>query len=840
MAEHTRHRLARDGFPLRPQSILTLGQLVDFLTRLGEAPAPLRTFLVEQALERLRLPQWTAVESLQGFHRAIAELVEEAPREGLPGDWGRLLREVDRGLEARGVARRNVRLAAAASYAGAPLCPHLVFDGFFSFSRGELELILALAQQTPVTVTLPESPGASGAIEILETGLGQILRIGDEGPRKPDVQLFSATTVEQETSAIAEVILSEAQTGRPFREIGIVLRTREPYASILETMLARHGIPARFYFSDPLDSHPVVAFLSGIMRSNLRGWDREILLSALRMPVSGLGATAEGDSLDFKWRADLPAFGLPSGDHPIFVQLAQLDRLRSQTLHPSEWRRTVAQALLPAAPALVPSPPALREQVQAARSTSLALAAFDKALEAAAIAIGESSRMGLATFWREVERVLALEPLRVTDRRRDVVHVMDVFEARQWELPVVFVCGLTERHFPQYHREDPLLGDAERRRVGLDTAVDRQDQERFLFDLACTRATESLVLSYPRFDEKGEETIPSFFLPSDVECGSDLPFRAGRLRHAEAADQGVARGPGGPPHLASAEARELLAARHRTLSPSSLGNFLQCPFQFFAGKTLDLRERPPAPRDRLDYRLQGKIIHRALAEYGGAPLLGAAIFEQVFKDECDKAGVPQTYRTEAVRVEMLRNFERFISDRTVNLANWQLQTEQSFRFSLPGGPAIRGRIDLLQTDARGRALVIDYKYSAAGRIRDQVEESAEGNQLQAGLYLTAAERSWGLVPAGMLFCGLKKEVRWDGWHTAIAGLEPVGMSCTADYLRDLVRAAENAAIQANESILTGRIEPAPADRAKCPRCDFRDICRVESMAVVSILTAEGQ
>ena len=155
-----------------------------------------------------------------------------------------------------------------------------------------------------------------------------------------------------------------------------------------------------------------------------------------------------------------------------------------------------------------------RDQV-AWRSTSAALAAFEEILDGAAAALDGSGRCALAVFWKQVETALALEPLRVPDARRNVVHVMDAYEARQWELPIVFVCGLIERHFPQYHREDPILGDAARHRAGLDTAADRQAEERFLFELATSRATEETILSYPRFDEQGEDTLPSFFLDGE-------------------------------------------------------------------------------------------------------------------------------------------------------------------------------------------------------------------------------------------------------------------------------------------------------------------------------------
>ena len=150
-------------------------------------------------------------------------------------------------------------------------------------------------------------------------------------------------------------------------------------------------------------------------------------------------------------------------------------------------------------------------------STAHALDAFDEALDETAALLGgtkaaRGGRVALNDFWRHFEAALELKELRLPDHRRDVVHVFDVFEARQWELPVVFVCGMNERHFPQYHREDPLLNDAARRRAGLKTSTELQREERSLFHLATTRATGKTIVSYARFDDKGDPTLPSFFL----------------------------------------------------------------------------------------------------------------------------------------------------------------------------------------------------------------------------------------------------------------------------------------------------------------------------------------
>jgi ATP-dependent helicase/DNAse subunit B len=284
------------------------------------------------------------------------------------------------------------------------------------------------------------------------------------------------------------------------------------------------------------------------------------------------------------------------------------------------------------------------------------------------------------------------------------------------------------------------------------------------------------------------------------------------------------RAPGAAPIQDEALLREL-AEQRKTLSPTAIESFLQCPFQFFAKKTLRLRERPAAPRDRLDVLLQGSILHRALAEWTRTPLLRAEVLEQVFDEECTEHRIPRTYRTEAVRLELLRHFEMFLANHEVELG-WKTRVEEKFELPLNTELTIRGRIDRLETGPKREGLVIDYKYS--GQVADKVEQNESGDLVQGGLYLLAAERVFGLAPAGMLYCGVKKKVDWQGWH-AIPGLG-VGEACTPQRLRELAEAAAQSAAEAHAAILAGNVAVHPADRKKCDWCDYRDICRVETLA----------
>ena len=812
MVEHIGHSLAREGFPVRPRDICTLAQFLDRCAATAAAPAPLLDLFIQQAVEKLRPQRFMDVAGFPGFRRALAELFEQAPAATLPADLADLQAEVERSLNVRGLSLRHQRLRSVADALQEEIVPkNIILDGFFTLSAAETALVVGLAGQAAVTITLPDWPGAQTLRHILLLHGFEEQRLSS-AQRRANRSGFSAATIEREVEEIVRRILGFAAEGREFREIGIVLRSREPYAGVVETMLARFGIPARLYFHPTLGSHPALMFFSNVIRSILAGCDHATLLGAVRMPVSGIGATPLGDALDFAWRDRLPAAGLPL---PAGLdQFAGLDEWRRDRLPPEEWPERLKTLRV-----LFPQPEITdgvdRDQIARWRSTSAALAAFDEIVDEAVVALDGFGRCSLAEFWKQVEAALALEQLRVPNPRRNVVHVMDAYEARQWELPVIFVCGLIERHFPQYHREDPILGDAGRRRAGLDTAVDRQLEERFLFELAVTRATQRTILSYPRFDEKGEETLRSFFLEEELPTVARPPAVPRRRPEAD-----VRRGSEDPPRFV-----------HKTLSPTAIESFLQCPFQFFARKTLRLKRRPPAPRDRLDLLVQGSILHRALAEWTHAPLLGTSILDEIFEEECARLRIPEGYRTEAVRLELMRHFRGFIEDGQFALG-WSTRTEEKFTYALNPLLSITGRIDRMDTDPGKRAVVIDYKYSAGNKIKERVEDTGEGHAVQGGLYLAAAARTFGLEPAGMLFCGLKKDVVWDGWHVNIPGLEGLGASATREALQELADNAEKAAIQVHEAITAGEISVRPADPLKCRWCDYCDVCRVESLALV--------
>jgi len=383
---------------------------------------------------------------------------------------------------------------------------------------------------------------------------------------------------------------------------------------------------------------------------------------------------------------------------------------------------------------------------------------------------------------------------------------------------------MVEKQFPRMHRQDPFFPEPARQHlnaagVRVRTAAEFEREESALWDSAVTRATMSLTLSYPEFDERGEANLRSLYLDS-------LMARREDSEAVRPAPRFVAS-PLPPAEIRTPALLTFLRERSTVLSPTRLETYLQCPFQYFSMRTMRLKTAPPRPVDRLDFMTQGSIVHEVLAEWWTHPQDMAALFERIFARQLEERRIPGGYHTERLRFAMLDDLQMFARDDSWQRAGFRSRTEEKFEMALDDGLTISGKIDRLDEDDEGNAYVIDYKYSSAQRVLDKPKDET---LLQAPLYLMAAEKYFGLKPAGMFYIGVKKEVRYAGWS-----VRP---------LMDALPLPENwfehtreRALRIVEEIRGGRIEVAPANRDNCVFCDAKDICRVDSRAAQT--RAEG-
>ena len=223
-------------------------------------------------------------------------------------------------------------------------------------------------------------------------------------------------------------------------------------------------------------------------------------------------------------------------------------------------------------------------------------------------AYGPGPRLDTAvTYWTDGTAPLSLEQfhavlrdeldtagMQIPDDRHNVVHVMSAFEARQWEVRTMFVCGLTARDYPRHKAQNLLFADGEIERlrsagIPLRTAADDDRDEDLLFESLRTRATDSLVLTVSARDAGGQTILPSRHFAEARANGAGASLTV--CRPATRNPSGMA----GLDGVITEAALPGLAAQHRTVSLTALEDLAKCRFRFFAGRSLGLKGVPDRP-----------------------------------------------------------------------------------------------------------------------------------------------------------------------------------------------------------------------------------------------------
>ncbi|MCC7138811.1 MAG: PD-(D/E)XK nuclease family protein [Planctomycetes bacterium] len=367
-----------------------------------------------------------------------------------------------------------------------------------------------------------------------------------------------------------------------FRDVGIVVRRADAFGPAARRTLEALGIPVRVVSGGArLTSEPVVRAVRGplgLLTRDEDAFDPMLLLDYLRWRALASGAplaVGDVDALDIAWRRErMPATwddaraDLEARGGAVAEVAALLDALRVRAAGVADasvaWSLLgdALEALLPLPGAagfgpdgrpLDPARDAATARARGARARLVVLVREGGALAArlgagpAPTAGGASGPVGDgagASPEREAARARAAredavgpveaavddllaaadeEGAEPPDRRLDAVAVLDVEEARHWELPVVFVAGLVEKAFPLHPREDVFLRDEDRealrgrwpddgRAPPWRTAREAEDDERRFFVVAATRARRRLYLTRSAADEDGREQAASPFV----------------------------------------------------------------------------------------------------------------------------------------------------------------------------------------------------------------------------------------------------------------------------------------------------------------------------------------
>lgn len=842
LVRHFQHELARDGLVFSPHCVVSLSRFAReraaAITSAELVSDGLLRTIVRDALRRLPFPEFAEVAATEGMTSVLLDTIELFENSGCTPDklaavrklgvhakaFARLWRAVGDAVRAAGSLMRSDLMRAAARNTE-PL--RVWMDGFLGFSPVECDLVRSLAGSCDLTLTLTDS-AATVDMRKLALHLGAQDRLLPGSPRRPETTLIEALSLEREADEIARRILSLRDQGAPFREIGVALRDPATWAPLLRGTFERFGIPAHFYFSTPLRRHPVATFLGGLVSGASSGWDFETTLETLRAHPRW-GRSADFDRFDFAVREAMPGHGaealLAFCDRDwlrdeIAVCL-KTDTWKNAPQKPAEWqRRLKALAAALYRPGTL-EPPRDYAEVETARSHVAALRSWQAAVASIVPFWNTPDHpVSLDEFWRVASESVESAVIQPAGDRANAIHVMSAFEARQWDLRALFVCGLTDRDFPRQHPQNLIFPDSEvdklhKAGIPLRKAADLDLEERWMFESLRTRATGSLFLTVSQKDAAGKSAQRSRLLLDPVLTVENAR-RCVPAPRIEVPAHAIA----GRVHSPALQAA--MAEVHKRISLTSLEDLAQCRFKFFAGKTLLLKTAPERPADRLNARITGSILHRALERWiADKDRDFVELFELEFDEMCRTEKLPAGYKLEVDRMQFREIAKRVsANDLWTPLAS---QAEVDVSLEFPGGITVTGRIDRIDEFAGEQCVIVDYKSSKTANVEKLVSSRT---RLQGPLYALAVRQRMNLNPVAMIYWAVREDERF-GWGE-IPGTKLAFQPMPENWAED----ARARAVERLSGFLNGDVHAHPEETDPCRWCDFKEACRVEQPAVM--------
>jgi ATP-dependent helicase/nuclease subunit B len=472
------------------------------------------------------------------------------------------------------------------------------------------------------------------------------------------ISICSCADPEAEAVLAAREILKFVRAGNRFRDCAVLVRDLENYHKPLAQTFRRYQIP---FFLDRRESvahHPLAELTRGVLRTMLYDWQHDDFFSALKAgfcPVKETEIDAlENAALEFGWRGKKWRELLPD---------ESFERLRQRILPPFEkfYSRLASLDFKPNGRQLAELFRGLWEDLNVAKilegwatpDENRPSAGQSPGIHAGVLeqmnALLDNLERGLAgeslplRDWLPIlESGLANLTVGVIPPVLDEVLVGAVDRARNPDLKFALVLGVNESVFPAVPASPLILTETDRQELELPLGPDLREQvsrERFYGYIACTRASEKLMVSFSRSAANGTVLNPSPFIShlrrifpalvieefqnkislEEVESRAEM---APLIFEVPGLDEipGLAdlrkqladlREPDPEENLTPSVAARLYGPALRT-SVSRLEEYAQCPFRFFVRSGLRAEERKVF---ELDARERGSFQHDILKRF---------------------------------------------------------------------------------------------------------------------------------------------------------------------------------------------------------------------------------
>lgn len=702
----------------------------------------------------------------------------------------------------------------------------------------------------------------------------------------PDRRWIVCRDRDEEVVAYARRV--KARQPRDASASALVYRRPLPYLYAAQFVLGAAGIPYQSSATLPLAAEPWAAGLDLLMDAALSGFTRASLVTLLRSPhvrvqlPDGRRVDAHDVAAFDRWLAQHRYLGtleqldqllqqppLPAPEGRV-TQTSGGEPTGGSGRYLEQWRqeqsaRAVAAAVRPWLERLTPllgvAPGA--DHVQAlldtwracehqpqddepeASRTRRTRAAVELLLEQLALALSTHDPTPvpardtciLVRRWIE-ERTFALP------REDDGVQLLDADAAPFGLFDHVRIVGLLEGEWPEPSAREIFYPAFMLERLGWAEERTRTASLRARFADLLTLPTQAVGVSVPEldqdavvrpsslldelqaFDDERLEPLPADERVRPVTIEDALletpAFPSAPVIDVEAqawATWRLSRPPQPEPGRTSAQAGE-------RYSVTAVETYLQCPFQYFAGRVLGLKEEAddePGMPARDAGMLLHDVLHDCFQEWRRLGRVGIRPDDlpearRVFAEVAERAlqHLPPADRAvervrlfgSSVSTGVLEKMVRVEAELFGDVTRRALEHPIDQHVTLPAAEGtrlvhLRGRIDRVDWTSDGRVRVVDYK---TGRRPTQ--------PLQPGVYVHAvvqqeqsAGRTVAIAPSG--FVAFREDVPW---------IESVKNAGDADEQAQTF-------VEAVEQIEAGAFPVKPHNPFRCQFCDYASVCR---------------
>lgn len=406
------------------------------------------------------------------------------------------------------------------------------------------------------------------------------------------------------------------------------------------------------------------------------------------------------------------------------------------------------------------------------------------------------------------------------------VELMGFAESRLYQFDALVIGGATREHLPGNVTGSPFFNENVRTQLNLPSGFLPQ-RERMADFRHLLEAAPEILLSFAT--ENNGRPVPASPWLQRLQAFHQLTYGS-RLEASEllalthlpqtllASDNQPLPAPAPAPAVSAVA--DLLP---QTLSASSYQRLIDCPFRFFAGDKLALRE-PEEVSDELEKRHYGARVHKILqAFHSGADNLPGPFGKPLTNENMADATALLSSIAESAfahDIELhptargwLNLWQRIIP----TYLTWQRQREQhcsnietELTLSKPvlagNNLGISGRIDRLDR-CDGDLSLIDYKTGRAPRKA----WIFSGESVQLVFYALLTEQ----LPAEVIALQLNDEGVSDS------------ISFRGDELAELVEQENVRLPEIMGDLIDGAPMPAWGDTETCDRCEFDGLCRQE-------------